>query len=129
MSSLSLSNSPGTFKVDKNVAGTFLEIGEWTKILPTFTAAFIFFNQHQAQKSTQIGFYIIPLCLGQGPKGDFKGLSHWQIFQSTLMCFVDTSDVRYRYQNTRYFDTTQDRDDIKSNSSIERFDSKYNHTQ
>ena len=61
MSSPSLSDSPGTFKVDCNVAGAFVENR------PKFK--FLLFYQHGnllCQESARVGFYIIPLCLGQG---------------------------------------------------------------
>ena len=68
MSSPSLSDSPGTFKVDCNVAGAFLENRPKFKFLQNFFSC-IFFYQHGnllSQESARVGFYIIPLCLGQG---------------------------------------------------------------
>ena len=41
---------------------------------------------------------------------------------------VDNSDGRYRYQNTRYFDTRTYRNGIELFSGIENFDCEYNHT-
>ena len=71
MSSPSLSDSPGTFKVDCNVAGAFVENRPKFKFLQNSSdfSCFIFFYQHGnllCQESARVGFYIIPLCLGQG---------------------------------------------------------------
>ena len=74
MSSPSLSDSPGTFKVDCNVAGAFLENRPKFKFFAKFFRLFLlllssFFYQHGNllnQRAAQVGFYIIPLCLGQG---------------------------------------------------------------
>ena len=69
MSSPSLSDSPGTFKVDCNVAGAFLENRPKFKFLQNSSVLSSFFYHHGNllnQRAAQVGFYIIPLCLGQG---------------------------------------------------------------
>ena len=74
MSSPSLSDSPGIFKVDCSVAGAFLENRPKfrqisAKFFRLFLLSFIFFYQHGNllnHRTARVGFYIIPLCLGQG---------------------------------------------------------------
>ena len=74
MSSPLLSDSTDTFIVDCNVAGALLESRPKFKFLQNssdffFFLSFIFFYQHGnllSQESARVGFYIIPLCLGQG---------------------------------------------------------------
>ena len=73
MSSPSLSDSPSTFKVDCNVAGAFLENRPKFKFLQNSSDFFFFlssFFYHHGnlldQRTARVGFYIIPLCLGQG---------------------------------------------------------------
>ena len=73
MSSPSLSDSTGTFKVGCNVVGTILENRPKIQISAKFFRLFLLlsslFYQHGNllnQESAQVGFYIIPLCLGQG---------------------------------------------------------------
>ena len=74
MSSPSLSDSPGTFKVDCNVVETFLKNRPKFKFLQNSSDFFFFFlssffYQHGNllnQRTARVGFYIIPLCLAQG---------------------------------------------------------------
>ena len=73
MSSPSLSDSPGTFKV---VAGAFLENRPKFKFLQN-SSSFIFYRPSNLlnQRTAQVGFYIILLCLGQGPQRWFQKIS------------------------------------------------------
>ena len=73
MSSPSLIDSPSTFKVDCNVVGALLENRPKFKFLQNSSDFFFFlssFFYHHGnllnQESARVGFYIIPLCLGQG---------------------------------------------------------------
>ena len=74
MSSPLLSDSPSTFKVDCNVAGAFLENRPKFKFLQNSSDFFFFFFFFHLLLYTgyyitaQVGFYIIPLSLGQGPQ-------------------------------------------------------------
>ena len=67
ISSPSPSDSP---KVDCNVVGAFLEKRPKFKLLQNFSDFFFFFHLFLltllSQESARVGFYIIPLCLGQG---------------------------------------------------------------
>ena len=96
MSSPSLSDSPSTYKVDCNVVGALLENRPKFKFLQNSSDFFFFhlLGNLLNQESARVGFYIIPLCLGQGlemslqKKARTKNKMEDKIHLQTLRGFV-----------------------------------------